>query len=108
MGPYPNRRAGDCRRGFSAADIGGTTLDIGLSSHDTRPVTGAKLPRHLRELARRCKLGFRFDPRRGRGDHGTVYFGGRQSLLPGRGELKTGTLHGILRDLGLRLDDLRK
>jgi hypothetical protein len=71
-------------------------------------VTGAELLRHLRELARRRGQGFRFDPRRGKGDHGTVYFGGRRSLLPGRGELKTGTLHGILRDLGLRLDDLRR
>lgn len=82
--------------------------DIGPSPHDTRLVTGAELLRHLRELARRRKLDFRFDPRRGKGDHGTVHFGGRQSLLPGRGELKTGTLHGTLRDLGLRLDDLRR
>jgi predicted RNA binding protein YcfA (HicA-like mRNA interferase family) len=37
-----------------------------------------------------------------------VELGGRRTIVPtGSSELRTGTLHSILRDLGLRLDDLR-
>jgi len=33
---------------------------------------------------------------------------GRRTIVPtGSGEIRTGTLHSILRDLGLRLDKLR-
>ncbi|MBV8091118.1 MAG: hypothetical protein JO139_16415 [Alphaproteobacteria bacterium] len=33
---------------------------------------------------------------------------GRRTIVPTGGkEIRTGTLHSILRDLGLRLDDLR-
>jgi mRNA interferase HicA len=75
---------------------------------DTWRVTGAELLRRLRKLARKRGLDFGFDAKRGKGDHGTIRLGGRKTILPGTGELKTGTLHSMLRDLGLRPDDLRK
>jgi hypothetical protein len=74
---------------------------------DIGVMTGAELLRQLRRLARKRQRDFSFDKRRGKGDHGTIRLDGRMAVLPGLGELRTGTLHGILRDLGLRLDDLR-
>jgi mRNA interferase HicA len=70
-------------------------------------MTGAELLRRLRQLARRRCVSFSFDQKRGKADHGTIRFGERRTILGGKGELKTGTLHAMLRDLGLRLDDLR-
>jgi len=59
----------------------------------------------LRKLRRR---GATVQPQRGKGGHVRVELGGRRTIVPtGSGEIRTGTLHSILRDLGLRLDDLR-
>jgi len=45
---------------------------------------------------------------RGRGGHVMVMLNGRRAFVPtGSGEIKRGTLLGILKQLGLRLDDLR-
>jgi predicted RNA binding protein YcfA (HicA-like mRNA interferase family) len=45
---------------------------------------------------------------RGKGGHVMVVQGGRRAFVPtGSGEVKRGTLLGILKQLGLRLDDLR-
>ena len=45
---------------------------------------------------------------RGKGGHVMVVLGGRRAFVPtGSGEVKRGTLLGILKQLGLRLDDLR-
>ena len=59
----------------------------------------------LRKLRR---LGATVQPQRGKGGHVRVELSGRRTIVPtGSGEIRTGTLHSILRDLGLRLDDLR-
>jgi len=45
---------------------------------------------------------------RGEGSHGTLYFGASRSLVPDlKRELKTGTLRGILKSLGLTPQDIR-
>jgi mRNA interferase HicA len=55
-----------------------------------------------------CGIGYRFALARGKGSHGTLYFGGARAVVPDlKRELKTGTLHAILKQLGLTLDDLR-
>ena len=47
-------------------------------------------------------------PGRGKGGHIRVELAGRKSIVPtGSGEIRRGTLFTILRDLGLRLEDLR-
>ena len=47
-------------------------------------------------------------PDRGKGGHVMVELHGRRAFVPtGSGEVKRGTLLGILKQLGLRLDDLR-
>jgi mRNA interferase HicA len=61
------------------------------------------------ELLRRLRrLGATVQPQRGKGGHVRVVLGARRTIVPiGGSEIRTGTLHSILRDLGLRLDDLR-
>ena len=63
-------------------------------------MTSSELLRKLRRLGARVVTG------RGKGGH-VVVFEERRAFVPtGSGEIKRGTLHGILRQLGLRLDDL--
>jgi hypothetical protein len=71
-------------------------------------MTGKELIRKLRKAAHRARVEFYVEADRGKGDHQTIYWAGRLAVLPGLGEIKTGTLHGILKDLGIRLDDLRR
>jgi predicted RNA binding protein YcfA (HicA-like mRNA interferase family) len=61
------------------------------------------------ELLRRLRrAGARVVSDRGRGGHVMVMLNGRRAfVLTGSGEIKRGTLLGILKQLGLRLDDLR-
>jgi predicted RNA binding protein YcfA (HicA-like mRNA interferase family) len=61
------------------------------------------------ELLRRLRrAGARVVGDRGRGGHIMVILNGRRAFVPtGSGEIKRGTLLGILKQLGLRLDDLR-
>lgn len=73
---------------------------------DSRSVTGRELLRRLRRLARQRGVVFAVDASRGKGDHVTIWLGPRFTILGDRGELKTGTLHGMLKQLGLRLNDL--
>jgi predicted RNA binding protein YcfA (HicA-like mRNA interferase family) len=59
----------------------------------------------LRKLRR---LGVTVVPSRGKGGHVRVERDGKVSHLPtGGGDLKTGLVHGILRQLGLSPRDLR-
>lgn len=46
-------------------------------------------------------------PERGKGSHGTLYFGDRLTIVRNpKDELKTGTLYGMLAPLGLICTDL--
>ncbi len=57
-----------------------------------------------RRYARHNGLEFDFDPVRGKGSHGTVYVGDRQTTVQ-HGEIQPRTLHGMLRDLGINRRD---
>jgi predicted RNA binding protein YcfA (HicA-like mRNA interferase family) len=46
-------------------------------------------------------------PTRGKGGHVRVERGDRITHIPTGGDLKTGLVHGILRQLGLTMRDLR-
>lgn len=61
------------------------------------------------ELLRKLrKLGADIDRSHGKGSHARIILNGRATIMPmHRTELKTGTLHGILKQLGLRLEDLQ-
>lgn len=68
-------------------------------------MTSAELLRKLQKLARQRGVELSVD--RGRGSHRKVRFGDAKTIVPMHGtELKTGTLNGILQDLGLKKDDL--
>jgi hypothetical protein len=75
---------------------------------EDRAMTGAELIRKVRRLGRKRGVVVIFDPERGKGDHGLLWYGDRRTFVGGRGPLKTGTLHGMLKALGLTLDDLKE
>jgi predicted RNA binding protein YcfA (HicA-like mRNA interferase family) len=62
-----------------------------------------------RELLRKLRhLGASVTSNRGKGGHVRVELDGRVSHVPtGSGELKTGLIHGVLRQLGLTMRDLQ-
>lgn len=68
---------------------------------------GAELVRRVRRLGRRRGVPVTFRAERGKGSHGTLYFGSRFTIVRNlKDELKTGTLHATLKQLGLTLGDL--
>jgi mRNA interferase HicA len=70
-------------------------------------MTGAEFLRKLKLLADRRQLAMYFDHKRGKGSHGTVYFGPRRTIVPNiKRELPPGTLRAILKQLGLSPQDL--
>ncbi len=77
-------------------------------SYTGRSVTGAEFVRKIRRLGRSRGVRVMLVAERGKGSHQTLYYGARFTIvrnLPD--ELKTGTLHGMLEQLGLSLDELR-
>ena len=70
-------------------------------------MSSAELLRLLRRLARRKGIAFLFEAGHGKGSHGRVTVGPKRTTLPRADDLKPGTLHSILKDLGLTERDLR-
>lgn len=67
---------------------------------------GSEFIRRVRRAGRRRGISVEFRPERGKGSHGTLYFGSRFTILRDpKDELKTGTL-AMLKQLGLPLEDL--
>ena len=72
-------------------------------------MTGAELLRSLRRLGRIRGISVVVVRERGKGSHATLYFGERFTILRDpKDELKSGTLHGMLRQLGIAIADLRR
>jgi antitoxin HicB len=70
-------------------------------------MTGNELIRRIRRLGRQRGIKVEFVPERGKGSHGTLYFGDRLTIVRNpKDELKTRTLHGMLAQLGLTRTDL--
>jgi len=71
-------------------------------------MTPVEFLRRLRKVARRRGLDVRVDLRHGRGSHGRVWLGNRRTAIAMHpGDIPKGTLHAMLDDLGLTLEDLR-
>ena len=69
---------------------------------------GNEFIRRVQRLARTRGIACRFDAVRGKGSHVTLYFGSRFTIVRNpHDELKTGTLHAMLKQLGLNLTDIR-
>lgn len=72
-------------------------------------VKGSEFIRKVGRLGRKQNVPVSFVPERGKGSHGTIYYGDRLTVVQDlKKELKTGTLHAMLRELGLNLSDLRR
>jgi len=70
-------------------------------------VTGNEFIRKVKRLGRKNDVAVQFVARRGKGSHGTLFYGARVTIVRNpKDELKTGTLHAMLDQLGLRLEDL--
>jgi mRNA interferase HicA len=71
-------------------------------------VKGAEFIRLVEKAGKERDLTVRYVPRRGKGSHGTLFFGQQYTIVRNpKDELKTGTLHGMLKQLGLKLSDIQ-
>ena len=69
---------------------------------DTEPVRGGEFLRKVHDLARRKDMRYAFVPAKGKGSHGTVYFGSAFTIVKDRKkELGVGLLRAMCRDLGI-------
>jgi len=65
--------------------------------------------RRVRKLGRRREMNVNWVPERGKGSHGTLYYGSRFTVVQNlNNELKKATLHTMLDQLGLTLGELFK
>jgi mRNA interferase HicA len=70
-------------------------------------VKGSEFLRRVESLAKDRGLTVRFVARRGKGSHGTLYLGEKWTIVRNpKDELKSGTLHAMLKQLGLKLADI--
>lgn len=72
-------------------------------------MTGAEFMRRVRKLGRRRDMAVNWVSERGKGSHGTLYYGPRFTIVQNLNhELKKATLHTMLDQLGLTLGELLK
>jgi mRNA interferase HicA len=65
--------------------------------------------RRVRKLGRRREVAVNWVPERGKGSHGTLYYGTRFTIVQNlNNELKKASLHAMLDQLGLTLGELLK
>ncbi len=70
-------------------------------------VKGSEFIRKVEKLAKATGRPVEFKPQRGKGSHGTLYFDGKFTVVRNKkDELKTGTLNGMLKQLGIKSEDL--
>jgi mRNA interferase HicA len=68
---------------------------------------GSEFIRKVRELGKKKAVAVRVDKKRGKGSHQTLYFGERKTIVRNpKDELKTGTYHAMLKQLGIDERDL--
>jgi mRNA interferase HicA len=68
---------------------------------------GSEFLRRLRRFARLQGINCQFIAERGKGSHGTIYFSDHRAIIRNlKDELKPGTLHAILKQLGIEESDL--
>ena len=70
-------------------------------------MTGNEFIRKLKKLGRKNGVEVRFVTQRGKGSHGTLFYGAAFTVVRNpKDELKKGTLHAMLAQLNLELEDL--
>jgi mRNA interferase HicA len=74
---------------------------------DNGDVKGSEFLRKVRAIARRNRLAYHWVPERGSGSHGTLYVGDKFTVVKDlKKELGPGLLSDMVRQLGLRKEDL--
>jgi len=70
-------------------------------------VKGSEFIRKVKALGRRRGIVVEWRAERGKGSHGTLYVGARFTVVRSpKDELKTGTFHAMLKQLGITEQDL--
>jgi mRNA interferase HicA len=65
-------------------------------------VRGSEFIRKVEQYGKRNHIPVEFRPERGKGSHGTLYYGEKRTTVPDpKRELKTGTLKAMLKQLGI-------
>lgn len=68
---------------------------------------GSEFIRRVRRYGKATGLPCEWHPDLGKGSHGVLVLGGRRTVVRNpKDELKKGTLHAMLTQLGLTLDDI--
>jgi len=71
-------------------------------------MNGNELIKKLKRIAKQQNIDLRIDKKRGKGSHGTLYFGSRATVIKDlKKEIKAGLLKSMLTDLGLTKEDLK-
>ena len=101
------------RRGLFAkcalhyAAINPHVIDLRIQTSETACMTGKGLIRSLRRRAKADGRTFKVNRKSGKGSHAMVSFGERRSFVPLHGgDLPPGTRRAILRQLGVRPEEL--
>ena len=69
---------------------------------------GNELIKKVEALGKERGIAVRVDKKRGKGSHQTLYFGDRKTIIRNpKDELKTGTYHAMLKQLGISEKDLK-
>ena len=70
-------------------------------------MTGNEFIRKVKSLGRQLGVSVRLDASRGKGSHQTLYYGTAFTVVRNlKDELKTGTLHGMCGQIGIKVSDL--
>lgn len=68
-------------------------------------MNGVQFRRIIRRLSKARGVRYRYEKRRGKGSHGTVFFGDKKTTVKS-GEIGEGLLHDMLKQIGLSKKDL--
>lgn len=70
-------------------------------------MTGNEFIRKVKKLGKERGVTVQFMTRRGKGSHGTLFYGAQFTIVRNpKDELKTGTFHTMLTQLGLKSEEL--
>ena len=68
---------------------------------------GSEFIKKVKKLAKSNNLSARVDRKRGKGSHVTLYYGDKFTIVRNpKDELKTGTLNAMLKQLGIKADEI--
>ena len=71
-------------------------------------MTGSEFIRRVRKIGRERSVSVRLDTERGKGSHGTLYYGSRLTVVKDRRkEIGAGLQSMMIRQLGLKPSDFR-